>query len=67
MNPRSLKNQVLQKGSASGKINEEHTYAAFTTDPDGDEIYYLSDWDNGDFSGWIAVYNAGEIAETNHT
>jgi len=58
---------MFQKGSASGKINEEHTYAAFTTDPNGDEIYSFFDWGNGEFSGWIAVYDTGEIAETNHT
>ena len=65
MNPRCLKNQMFQKGSASGKTNEEHTYAAPTTDHDEEQIYYPFDLDNGEFSGWIAVYNAGETAVTN--
>ena len=67
MNPRCLKNQMFQKGSASGKINEEHTYTSFITDLDGDEVYYLFDWGNGEFSGWIAAYNTGETAVTIHT
>jgi len=55
-------------GPTSGKINEEHTYTASTTDPDsGDELYYLFDWGNGDFSGWIGPYDSGDTASASYT
>jgi len=54
------------EGPTSGKINEEHTYTASTTDPDGDELYYLFDWGNGEFSGWIGPHNSGETVEASY-
>lgn len=38
-----------------------------TTDPDGDDIYYLIDWDDGTSSGWIGPYHSGEEACFVHT
>ncbi len=55
------------EGPTSGKIKEEHTYTASTTDPDGDKIYYLFDWGNGDFSGWVGPYNSGSTATATYT
>jgi len=54
------------EGSASGKINEEYTYTSFTTDPDEDELYYLFDWGNGEYSGWIGPYNSGQTSEASY-
>jgi len=54
-------------GPTSGKINEEYTYTASTTDPDGDQLYYLFDWDDGEFSEWIGLYDSGDTAEASHT
>jgi hypothetical protein len=53
-------------GPESGSINEEHIFTASTTDPDGDKIYYLFDWGDGEFSGWLGPYNSGETAETSY-
>lgn len=54
-------------GSASGKINREQTYSSTTTDPNGDVLYYLFDWDDGSTSGWVGPYNSGEIGSATHT
>jgi len=54
-------------GPTSGKINEEHTYTASTTDPDGDQLYYLFDWGNGEFSGWVGPYDSGDTAEASYS
>jgi len=55
-------------GPTSGKINEDHTYTASTTDPDsGDELYYLFDWGNGEFSGWVGPYDSGDTAEATYS
>jgi len=56
----------IPDGNSSSGVNVEYTYAASTADPDEDQIYYPFDLDDGDFSGWIAAYNTGETAETNH-
>jgi len=54
-------------GPTSGKINEEHTYTASTTDPDGDQLYYLFGWGNGEFSGWVGPYDSGDTAEASYS
>jgi len=53
-------------GEVSGKINVEYTYTAMTTDPDGDDLYYLFDWGDGGFSGWVGPHVSGTIAEASH-
>ena len=53
-------------GPTSGVINIEYTYSAVTTDPNGDKIYYMFDWGNGEFSGWIGPYNSGTPASGTH-
>jgi len=54
-------------GSASGKINVEYSYTSSTTDPDGDQVYYLFDWNDGTTSGWVGPYNSGATATAKHT
>ena len=54
-------------GPTSGKIYREHTFTTSTTDPDGNDIYYLFDWGDGTDSGWIGPYLSGENAEASHT
>jgi probable HAF family extracellular repeat protein len=40
-------------GPTSGKAGTNYTYTANTTDPDGDKVFYLFDWGDGNDSGWI--------------
>ena len=54
-------------GPASGAADVEHTYTASTTDSDGDKLYYLFDWGDGKFSGWVGPYNSGQTAQASHT
>jgi hypothetical protein len=53
-------------GPASGGADVEYTYTVSTTDPDGDKLYYLFDWGDGEFSGYIGPYDSGEIIDANH-
>lgn len=53
-------------GKTNGGINTEYTYTAQTTDPDGDELYYLFDWGDGTFSGWVGPKNSGQIVSASH-
>ncbi len=38
-----------------------------TTDPDGDDVFYLVDWGDGTVSEWLGPYHSGEEATMNHT
>jgi PKD domain len=53
-------------GPTSGMINVEYTYSGSTTDPDGNDIYYLFDWGDGTDSGWLGPYTSGAMVEANH-
>jgi len=54
-------------GSSSGKINEEYTYSAYTTDPNGDDLFYFFDWSDGSDSGWQGPFQSGETCTVSHT
>jgi hypothetical protein len=54
-------------GPASGRIDTECTYTTSTTDPEGDKIYYMFDWGDGTFSGWIGPISSGESASAKKT
>jgi hypothetical protein len=53
-------------GSISGKIGEIYTYFATSSDPDGDQIYYMFDWGDGSNTGWKGPFNSGETGEAKH-
>jgi hypothetical protein len=54
-------------GETSGKINVEYTYTTSTTDPDNDKLYYLFDWGDGEYSGWLGPFSSGATVEGKHT
>jgi len=53
-------------GPSSGKINQEYTFTASTTDPDGDQLYYLFDFGDGVTSFWYGPYDSGEECNASH-
>ena len=53
-------------GLTSGKIRTTYTYSTYTTDPDGDELYYMFDWSDGTYSTWFGPYDSEDIAEASH-
>jgi hypothetical protein len=59
-------------GQINGKIGVEYTYSTFTTDPDGDQLYYKWCWGTDPNSGycmysnWIGPYESGETINTLH-
>jgi hypothetical protein len=54
-------------GETNGKINTKYIYTTSTTDPDGDQVYYLWDWGDGTQSIWLGPYDSGEEATAEHT
>jgi len=60
---------IKPQGSTNGEIGEEYTYTTSTTDPDGDQIYYIWDWGEGSpgtYSWGVGPFNSGETADANH-
>jgi len=53
-------------GPNAGCRNMEYTFTAQTTDPEGDNIYYLFDWGDGTKSDWIGPVNSGVAVSESH-
>jgi len=59
-------NKPTITGPISGKAGKSYTYSAYTIDPDGDQVYYWFDWDDGTTSGWKGPYNSGQTVSASH-
>ena len=57
----------ILSGPSNGEIGKEYVYTSVTTDLDGDQIYYLFDWDDGSVVDWVGPYNSGETYSATHT
>ena len=53
-------------GPSSGNAGTEYTYSTSTSDPDGDQVYYWFDWDDGTNSGWIGPKESGDEISATH-
>jgi hypothetical protein len=53
-------------GPNSGSVEEEYTYITSTIDTDGNQIYYLFDWGDGNNSEWIGHFESGEECSESH-
>jgi hypothetical protein len=53
-------------GPALGIWHQEYSYTSQTTDPEGEQIYYLFDWGDGSNSGWVGPYNSGATGTGSH-
>jgi len=54
-------------GQVSGKIGMTYLYSTQTTDADGDQVYYLWDWGDGNFSEWLGPFVSGATATAQHS
>ncbi len=54
------------KGVSSGRININYSYVVETVDLDGDQLYYMWDWDDGTPLTWMGPYNSGQTATASH-
>lgn len=48
-------------GPDSGRTGNEYIFSGVCIDPDGDDLYYLWDWGDGNFSDWIGPYGSGDM------
>jgi hypothetical protein len=54
-------------GITKGEPGIEYDFSSSTTDPDGDNIFYLFDWGDGTDSDWLGPYNSGDTCTASHT
>ena len=47
-------------------FEENDTLYVSTLDPDGDDVFYFVDWDDGSSNDWFGPYHSGEVVEINH-
>lgn len=58
---------IIPSGSNSGKAGESYTYQTSTIDPDGDQLYYMWDWDDETTPlTWDGPYTSGQTADASH-
>jgi hypothetical protein len=53
-------------GLTYGKVGVSYSYESEAIDNNSDLIYYLFDWDDGTDSGWIGLYQSGDICQVSH-
>lgn len=54
-------------GPDEGIAGEEYEFSSSSTDPDGDHIYYMFDWGDGSYSGWIGPFDSGQTVTTSRS
>jgi len=54
-------------GPSSGRVGTKYGYTFYTTDPDGDDVYYMIDWGDGETMPWDGPYNSGEELRAFHS
>ena len=57
----------IPNGPTQGIINIEYTFSSATTDPNGDQIYYMFSWGDGTQSDWLGPYTSGNTASAQHS
>ena len=59
--------KVTINGPSTAKGGEELEFTFVSTDPDGHDIYYKVDWDDGTNTGWLGLYSSGEQITLTHS
>ena len=59
-------NEPVIDGPGAGKPGIEYTYCIEAVDPDGDDLYVMWDWDDGETTGWLGPYSSEEIICESH-
>jgi len=53
-------------GKKTVKVGIDNTYKSSASDSDEDDVYYLWDWGDGNFSDLLGPYNSGDICEATY-
>ncbi len=58
---------TILSGPQKGKPDVPYEYSIVTHDPQGDDVYYSINWDDGSDSGWLGPYTSGESITVSKT
>jgi hypothetical protein len=47
--------------------NFDATFSTNAIDPEGESVFYMFDWGDGNFSEWVGPYNSGQNGETSYS
>jgi len=53
-------------GPSSGKPGVEYLFTTSTIDPDGDDVFYMWRWGDGNYSDWLGPFDSGATASATH-
>jgi C1A family cysteine protease len=59
-------NKPSIEGTNPGKIRRNYPYTISSTDPEGNDQWYLVDWGDGTQSSWFGPFKSGEKAIISH-
>ena len=54
------------EGPSSGKPGVKYMYTTDTEDPETNEVFYMWDWGDDNFSEWLGPYESGETCTASH-
>jgi hypothetical protein len=54
------------EGPDEGVQGIEYTFTGITSDPEGEQVYYLFNWGDENDSGWIGPFNSGEMGSASY-
>ncbi len=54
-------------GPTEGDLNTSYTYYTCTNDSNYDQIQYLFDWDDGNTTGWLYLYDSNDHVNASHS
>ena len=57
----------IVRGPTTGATNVEHMFSAKSFDPEGDMVYYMWDWGDGNCTNWIGPFYSGVEVYEYHT
>jgi hypothetical protein len=54
-------------GPTTGRPGISYSYSSYTTEPNGEPIFYMFDWDDSTRMEWIGPFNSGQTVTVSHT
>ncbi len=60
-------NPEKPNGPTSGNTMIDYTFSTMTSDPENEDIFYMWDWGDGNFSEWLGPYSSGETVEVENS
>jgi len=54
-------------GKTSGNAGSTYLYSTVTTDVEGDQVFYMWDWGDGNFSDWLGPFASGVTSTAQHS